>query len=318
MDESTVQIPDWLPSSAAELQTFLKDHSDAQSQVSETLDKLLAKIDANTRGNVVSSLDQYFGPMITDMLFDLSRPEMGSHLSDFQEVIPAEAMSFLTQFTKQYGAKIANLDQASNQSSAEVLDAFLKNHPEAEQQVREIVSKYLAQPDATAWNSIMTSLDNYWSKESTNILIDIARQPDQATRLEEAGKYASPAVMDLLRKIISLYGPDFAKAATLANQLPNAWQTFYREVYYDYVNRRPYIRIRFAKYNGEEPFLEGNADSMLELTILMMQTLRFLPNSSFFGQIMVGRFMDEVNEFTKFLKPPPETPDSQTDSKPGV
>jgi hypothetical protein len=49
----------------------------------------------------------------------------------------------------------------------------------------------------------------------------------------------------------------------------------------------------------------------------MMQTLRFLPNSSFFGQIMVGRFTDEVDEFIKFLKPP-ETPESQTDSKPAA
>lgn len=319
MDESTVDIPDWLPASAAELQTFLKDHSDAQSELSKTLDPLLAKIDANTGGTVVSSLDQYFGPTITDMLFDFSRPELGNRLSDFEKVIPAEAMSFLTQFTKQYGTKLANLNQASNQSSAEVMDAFLKTHPNAEQQVREILSKYFAQPSATTWNSIMTSLDNYWSKESTNILIDIARQPDQAARLEEASKYAPPAVMDLLRKIISLYGPDFASAATFANQLPNAWKTFYREVYYDYVNRRPHIRVRFAKYNGEEPFLEGNADSMLELTILMMQTLRFLPNASFIGQIMADRFMTEVDDFIKFLEPPAaESPDIQSDGKPAV
>lgn len=316
MAESTV-IPDWLPSSATALQTFLKEHPDAERQVSETLDKLLEKITANTGNDVVASLDQYFGPLITDMLFDLTKPELGSHLQEFSSVIPAEAMAFLTKFTQKYATKLANLAQASNESSAATLDAFLKTHTDAEAQVLEIMEKHLNQTDAKAWTSIVASLDNYWGKESTNILIDIARQADQATRLEEAGKYASPEVMNLLRKTLSLYGPELAAAAVAANQLPHGWKILYRDVYYDYVNRRPHIRLRFSKYNGEEPFIEGNADSILDLTILILETLRFLPVPDFIGPAMADRFIQAADDFINFLEPPTlEDADTQTETKP--
>jgi hypothetical protein len=307
MDEST-PIPEWLLPSATTLQAFLKEHPNAEREVSESLDKLLEKIDANTGGNVVASLDQYFGPVITDMLFDLSRPELGSHLQEFDKVIPPEAMAFLTRFIKQYGTKLANLSQASNQSSAAALDSFLKIHPDAEQQVREIVSKHLSHVSTSTWGSLITSLDNYWGRDSTNILIDIARQSDQTTRLEETGKFASPEVMSFLRRMISLYGPELATAAVASNQVSNAWKTVFRDVYYDYVNRRPHIRLRIAKYDGEEPMIEGTADSILELAIILMQTIRFLPSPDFIGPTMADRFIREANEFIKFLQP--------TDSEP--
>lgn len=300
-------IPNWLPSSAAELQSFLTSHPDAESQISATLDNLLSNINANTGNDVVASMDQYFGSRITDMLFDFSREELGSRLPEFNEIIPPGAMEFLKRFTQQYGTKLANLGQASNQSSAIALDAFLKTHADADVQVREILAKHLSQIGASTWASIVAGLDNYWGKDSTNILIDIARQTDQTVRLErldKAAKYASPEVMNLLRKTLSLYGPDLANAAVASNQLPNGWKILYRDVYYDYVNRRPHIRLRFSKYNGEEPFVEGNADSILDLTILILQTLRFLPFPDFIGPAMADRFIQEANEFIKFLQPP--------------
>lgn len=315
MAESTV-IPDWLPSSATALQSFLKEHPDAESQVGETLDKLLENITANSGNDVVASLDNYFGSLITDMLFDLAKPELGSHLQEFSEAIPAEAMGFLTKFTQKYGPKLANLAQSSNQSSALALDAFLKTHADAETQVREIMAKHLGEMAASTWGNIIASLDNYWGKDSTNILIEIARQADQATRLEEAGKYASPEVMNLLRKTLSLYGPELAAAALASSQLPHGWKILYRDVYYDYVNRRPHIRLRFSKYNGEEPFIEGNADSILDLTILILQTLRFLPVPEFIGPAMADRFIQEADNFINFLVPSaPEVADPQAETK---
>lgn len=319
MDESTIIPPDWLPSSATALQAFLKEHPNAEREVNENLDKLLEKIDANTAGTVVASLDKYFGTEITDMLFDLVQPDLGSQLPQFDKVIPADAMKFLTKFTKRYGTKLANLNQASDLASASALGAFLKTHPDAEAQVREILDKNLDKIGPTTWASIITSLDNYWGKDSTNILIDIGKLTDQATPLDEIGKSAPPEVMDFLRKIIALYGPQLTNAFSISNQLPHGWKTFFREVYYDYVYRRPHIRVRLAKYNGEEPFVEGNADSILELAIFILQTLRFLPTSDFIGQAMADRFVAEATEFMKFLQPPaPEASDTETENKPAA
>lgn len=299
-----ISIPDWLPSSVAALQSFLKVNPEAEHKVSEMLDTPLAKIDANTSATVIASLDGYFGTEITDMLFDVVQPELGSHLQEFGEVIPKDALDFLKKFITKYGSKLAGLAQASNQFSATVLDTFLKTHPQAEQQVREILDKRLDKLDATTWSGVVLNLDNYWGKESTNILIDIA-QFNQASRLQEVKESASPEVTDFLRKIISTYGPELADAYLASNQLPNSWKTFYRDVYYDYVNKRPLIRVRLAKYNGEEPFVEGTADSILELAIFIMETLRFLPSSNFIGKAMAERFIQETNDFMKFLQPPP-------------
>ncbi|MBI4760718.1 MAG: hypothetical protein HY780_05855 [Chloroflexi bacterium] len=135
--------------------------------------------------------------------------------------------------------------------SVTALQAFLKSHPDAERQVREILDKRLDKIDGTTWRAIFASLDNYLGKESTDLLFNVA-QPDQAKRLEDISDAAPHDVMNFLRTIISLYGPELANAFLISNQLPNNWKMFYRDVYYDYINKRSHLRVRIAKYNGEE------------------------------------------------------------------
>jgi hypothetical protein len=200
-------------------------------------------------------------------------------------------------------------------ASVTALQAFLKSHPDAERQVREILDKRLDKIDGNTWGVIFASLDNYLGKESTDLLFNVA-QPDQAKRLEDIRDAAPHDVMNFLRTIISLYGPELANAFLISNQLPNNWKMFYRDVYYDYVNKRSHLRVRLAKYNGEEPFVEGDADSILELTIFMIQTLLFLPVPDFIGETMANRFVEEANKLIEFLRPPAvESSGEQTESK---
>ena len=199
-------------------------------------------------------------------------------------------------------------------SGATALESFLKSHPDAERQVGEILNKRLGKIDANTWNSVFTSIDSYWGKESTDILYNVANvaQSDLEKRLQDIGESASVEVMNFLRKIISLYGLELEAAFLALSQLPNNWKTFYRDVYYDHVNKRSHLRVRLAKYNGEEPFIEGNADSMLELTILLMQTVSFLPNADSVGKEISDQFVQEANKLIKFLQPPsPESSDKE-------
>jgi hypothetical protein len=200
-------------------------------------------------------------------------------------------------------------------ASVTALQAFLKSHPDAERQVREILDKRLEKIDGTTWGVIFASLDNYLGKESTDLLFNVA-QPDQAKRLEDIRDAAPHDVMNFLRTIISLYGPELANAFLISNQLPNNWKMFYRDVYYDYVNKRSHLRVRLAKYNGEEPFVEGDADSILELTIFMIQTILFLPVPDFIGKPMADRFVEEANKLIEFLRPPAAESGEQIESKP--
>lgn len=195
--------------------------------------------------------------------------------------------------------------------SVTALQAFLKSHPDAERQVREILDKRLDKIDGTTWRAIFASLDNYLGKESTDLLFNVA-QPDQAKRLEDISDAAPHDVMNFLRTIISLYGPELANAFLISNQLPNNWKMFYRDVYYDYINKRSHLRVRIAKYNGEEPFVEGDADSILELTIFMIQTLLFLPIPDLIGAQMADRFVEEANRLIEFLRPPAAAPSAES------
>jgi len=208
-------------------------------------------------------------------------------------------------------------------SSATALQSFLKAHADTEHQIREILDKRLETIDTNTWKSVVTSLDSYWGKECTDILADVVQsiiaESDQENGLQLIGASAPVEVMNFLRKIISLYGLELEAAFLASNQLPNNWKTFYRDVYYDAVNMRSHLRVRFAKYNGEEPFIEGNADSILELTILMIQTIHSLPDPSFLGRAISDRFIEEANKLIKFLQPPsPEASDKEANSQTDV
>ncbi len=183
------------------------------------------------------------------------------------------------------------------------MQAFLKEHPEAEEQVREIFDKRLATMDANTWSSMLTNVEYYMGAESADLLAYVG-QTDHGNRLQDVGRVASPAVMTFLKKIVSLYGPELARAAQISNQLPHNWGTFFREVTWDYINRRVQLRVRLAKYNGEETIVEGDADSMLELTTNMIRTLLFIPSPEAFNPNLLQQFKDEVNKFAEFLEQP--------------
>ncbi len=196
------------------------------------------------------------------------------------------------------------------------LQTFLKSHPAAERHVREILDKRLAQIDGATWKAIVASLDNYLGKECTDLVMNVA-QSNQASNLQDIQDIAPHDVMNFLRTIISLYGPELTNAYLASNQLPNNWKMFYRDVHYDYINKRSHIRVRLEKYNGDEPFVEGDADSMLELTIFMMQTLLFLPVPDFISESMADRFMEEANKLIQFLRPPAaESSGEESQTKP--
>ncbi len=313
MDES-VKLPTWLPTSVNALQTFLKSHPDAEQQMHSIFDKYPEKIDAANVTALLADLGGYLGKEITDLVIEVIQANQQDRLQEFSKVIPDDPMNFLRKIISLYGPKFADTFQDVKQSSAKAFETFLKSHPNAEDHVREILDKRLSKIDANSWTDVFASLDNYMGTQSTNILFDIA-QTDQAKRLEEASQSLSPEGIDFLRKIISLYGSELASAFVISNQLPNNWKLFYRDVYYDYVNKRSHIRVRIAKYNGEEPFIEGNADSILELTIFMIQTLLFLPVPDLIGQPMSDGFIQEANKLINFLQPPETIADSQLDSK---
>jgi hypothetical protein len=197
------------------------------------------------------------------------------------------------------------------------LNTFLKSNPNAEQRIREIIDKRLGNIDASSWPAVFVSLENYLGKEATDVLDYVLQtQVGQSEVLKEISKSGSSQTMSFLRTLTSLYGPELEKAFFAIKQLPDNWKMFYRDVYYDFVNKRYQIRIRLEKYNGETPIIEGDADSMLELTHFMIQTLLFINSRDAFKESLINQFIELANQFTLFLRPPAsETENTQPESK---
>lgn len=198
---------------------------------------------------------------------------------------------------------------------ATALHAFLEGHPDAEPRIREILEKRLNPLNQQTWEAVFRSVENYAGTNVADLLAYVS-QSDQANRLQEVGKVATAEVDNFLRTIVSLYGTELGNAYLSWNQLPNNWRMFYRDVYYDYINKRYHLRVRFGKYNGEEPFVEGDANSVLELTNFMIRTIRYVPVADAFTAALIDQFIDEANQFVNFVRPPtPAAPAPQTEGQ---
>jgi hypothetical protein len=181
---------------------------------------------------------------------------------------------------------------------------FLESNPNAEQRIEEIINKRLGNSDTGIWQAVFASLENYLGKEATDVLDYVLQtQVGQTEILQEISKSASPQTMNILRTVTSLYGSEFEKAYLALRQMTNGWKMFYRDVHYDFVNKRYQIRVRFEKYNGEVPFIEGDADSILELTHLMIQTLLFVDSRDAFRKDLIDQFIERANQFIDFVRP---------------
>lgn len=198
------------------------------------------------------------------------------------------------------------------------LNTFLESNPRAEERIEEIINKRLSNTDTGAWQAVFVSLENYLGKEATDVLDYVLQtQVGQMEILQEISKFASPQIMNILRTITSLYGSEFEKAFLALKQMANSWKMFYRDVHYDFVNKRYQFRLRFEKYNGEVPFIEGDADSILDLTQLMIQTLLFIDSRDAFRKDLVDQFIERANQFINFVRPQDvETQNKQETSKP--
>jgi hypothetical protein len=185
----------------------------------------------------------------------------------------------------------------------EELHALLEARPRAMEDVLDILDRRLGgEIDAQTWKVLDDSLAHYLGRDLAH-LVAWAVQPDQTARLEELQRYASPEVMAFFRTILGRYGPEWESALLCWNELSHDWRTLHREVYYDQLNRQPYIRLRIEKYNGETVLIEGNADSILGLTSGLILTLRLVGIPEAFSESRIKQFREEVEEFKDLLFP---------------
>lgn len=125
---------------------------------------------------------------------------------------------------------------------------------------------------------------------------------DQEAHRQVAEDSAPPRARALVRRMLVTFGPELDAAFQIWQELPEAWKALNREVYYDVIRGRPYIKLLLEKLNGEQIVVEGTADSILGLTRSLIVTLRWVGNADAFSQGGIDLFVDEAEPLLSMLK----------------
>jgi hypothetical protein len=193
--------------------------------------------------------------------------------------------------------------------SATELEDFLTTHPDAPEQVLDIVRARLAKPlDAETWQRLNRSLGDYVGPDAATLLLWSAvvdtDDEDRTRRFERVAATGRPAATELVRLMRGELSYELQEAWDVMGQLPHNWRTIEREVYSDLVRDRPYLRFTIKKFNGEEATLEGSGDSFLNLTRSFMLALMTLGDRSAYSEGTVEGFLADANQLVELLQTP--------------
>ena len=186
------------------------------------------------------------------------------------------------------------------------LDAFLETRPMAEQRLQELLDRQLKSgvtPDT--WDAVGDSLTAFVGEEHAQLVAWVLTG-DQLQGLQQLEHYASPRVMAFLRSLVGIYGQDLSKAYRASGELPQDWSYIYRNVYYDALTDSYLLRLRLEKYNGEEIFVEGDPNSFLQMTELLMGSLIALGSPEVFTEERISKFQEAAGTLLKLLSPQEE------------
>jgi len=201
------------------------------------------------------------------------------------------------------------------------LEQFVDLDPNAEQHLAEAIAHEFAAGVTTAtWSKLGISLRSLLGEHGRNLFVWPATtgdENDRAQRLAEIESRGSPRLVSLTRTILATYGHELTAAYDIDGQYPNNWRSITREVFYDVLGQRPFLRITISKFNGEEVLIEGPADSILSLTRFFIVSLGMVESGESFNPETVDSFLGDLEPLMKLLRPPAptaaeEAPDPQS------
>ena len=187
-------------------------------------------------------------------------------------------------------------------SSAAQIESFLVSDDQTEEETLALLGRRLSgKIDTTTYDVVLDALRALLGQDGAN-LVHWYTVGDGAERgiLEEL---ASPRVAFFVRRIAAAHLPEFKSAFALWKEVPEDWRTIHRDVYFDYINQRVVVRHRIIKINGEEMIVEGNANSLLDLTRSLMTSIGLIATRDAFGEREIEAFLTESDKVVEMLRP---------------
>ena len=190
-------------------------------------------------------------------------------------------------------------------SSADQIESFLVSDDQTEEETLELLGRRLAGPiDTTTYDVVLDSLKALLGADGANVIHWYTVGNGAETGLLE--DVASPRVAFFVRRIAAAHLPEFRSAFALWKEMPEDWRTINREVYFDYINQRTVVRHRIIKISGEEMIVEGNANSLLDLTRSLLTSIGIIGTRDAFGEREIDAFLTEADKVMELLRPAEE------------
>jgi hypothetical protein len=108
--------------------------------------------------------------------------------------------------------------------------------------------------------------------------------------------------LGFLRTLAARCGIEVADAYRVWRELPNNWSNINREVFLDLISDTYRVKVKVTKYSGEEVEFEGNADTMLDLSMHFLRTLNYIPKGYPFTPSVAENFVAEAESLIETIK----------------
>lgn len=187
-------------------------------------------------------------------------------------------------------------------SSAAQIESFLVSDDQTEEETLALLDRRLSGPiDTTTYDLVLDALRALLGQDGANTIhwYIVGNGADSGI-LE---RVASPRVAFFVRRIAAAHTPEFRSAFALWKEVPEDWRTIHRDVFFDYINQRFVMRHRIVKINGEELVIEGNANSVLDLTRSLLTSIGLVATREAFGQREIDAFLKEADTVLGILRP---------------
>jgi hypothetical protein len=197
------------------------------------------------------------------------------------------------------------LEQATDliESSSQQVEAALTADPKLEDELLAAAEKRLtATFDPETYQGFWELLRGTFGEEGAYLVHFYFMARDQEAQRATVEANASPTTVAFMRKLVTRLGPELDAAFQIWQELPHAWKTLNRDVYFDVIRQRYYVRLLLQKLNGEQTLLEGTPDSILGLTRSLLITLRWMQSADSFTQSYIDQFLDEAVPLIAMLK----------------
>ena len=187
-------------------------------------------------------------------------------------------------------------------SSTAQIESFLVSDEETEEETLALLGRRLSGPiDTTTYDLVLDALRALLGQDGANTIhwYIVGNGADSGI-LE---RVASPRVAFFVRRIAAAHTPEFRSAFALWKEVPEDWRTIHRDVFFDYINQRFVMRHRIVKINGEELVIEGNANSVLDLTRSLLTSIGLVATREAFGEREIDAFLKEADTVLGILRP---------------